>query len=463
MRNRIFLNQNIARSEEGFAIPIAIGMGLVMILIATTAVVRSSNDRIASINKKSSAQSLVAAETGVSQVQDFLNRNRAAARVPACIATVSPYGTCTDASSDASWKNPSAITNLCSTYSLTNDANLVDDNNWKNVVTGDDSKGQFRIVSYDTSGVLTVEGRVNGGDSGEALSKLEAKLPVSDAGQELIASLWVTGTISGSPQISSDAVGSCASSNTVSFPSGTNYKSIKTSQAMPAAKTKPTGTAVCTSSPSNCYYTLASISGIPGTPPTLPRTTAAGYATNDVPDSDGVYKYIVTGTAANPFDGALNITSGAKVWLWVKGDIDLSDKVILNPCGNNTACGPFDVRIYPETPSTTQTLTLNKGTAVCDIFFHLPDYNVTYNNTGTVSTQDCGVLATTKDPTVAGVPENTGIYWVKSWNGGISGKTLIDAPRAYWSQSLGSTVTGLTVPALTPQIGPPSQWKTLSN
>jgi hypothetical protein len=37
-------------NEGGFAIPIAIRMGLILIVMATTAIVRSQGDRVASIN-----------------------------------------------------------------------------------------------------------------------------------------------------------------------------------------------------------------------------------------------------------------------------------------------------------------------------------------------------------------------------------------------------------------------------
>ena len=186
---------------------------------------------------------------------------------------------------------------------------------------------------------------------------------------------------------------------------------------MPAVKPKPT---------SGTYYTLSNISSIPGNE--LPRTTGTGgtgYTSNDSADTDGVYKYIVTSTTvANPFDGSFKVTPGKKVWLWVKGNIDLSGKTIVNQCMSTAGCCPFDMRIYPETSGITSpvpTLTLDNGTAVCDVFFHLPDYAVTYNNSGTVTTQNCG-----------GSTKNTGVYWVKSWSGAVASTTVIDPPRATW-------------------------------
>lgn len=453
MRTRKPLNAKLASSKDGFAIPIALGFGMIFLLLATTAVLKAQNDGVTAVNKKMSAQSLVAAETGVARIQDFLNRNRAAASAVACAAPASPFGSCPDTGTTVSWKVPVNITNLCTSSGSSTvtsaDTSLVGTNNWQNAVTGDDSKGKFRIVSY-TGGVLTVEGILNQNEPGEARSRLQATIPVSDPTQEQVSSLWVTGSISGSPQIDSDVVGSCTSTHSVTFPSGTQHSSIKTSQSMPAVKPKPT---------SGTFYSLSKISTIPGN--TLPRTTSAGHTSNDVADSDGIYKYIVTdASVANPFDGEFRVTPGAKVWLWVKGNIDLSNRKIVNQCGSTASCGPLDVRIYPEGTGT-GTLTLNKGTAVCDVFFHLPNHSVTYNDAGTVSTQDCGLP--TKDPATAGVPENTGVYWVASWTSpaSLAGKTLIDAPRAYWSTAIAGT--GMTKPALSPQIGPVNAWQTQSN
>jgi hypothetical protein len=178
-----------------------------------------------------------------------------------------------------------------------------------------------------------------------------------------------------------------------------------------------------------------------------------------LPDTDGVYKYIVTSTAANPFDGSFKVTPGKKVWLWVKGNIDLSSRTIVNQCGSTgstSTCGPFDVRVYPETSGITSpipTLTLDKGTAVCDVFFHLPDYAVTFvSTTGTTSTQDCG-----------GSTKNTGVYWVKSWSGTNGSTNVIDAPRATWGTAVTAVGGTFSTPPLTPQIGPVSQWDTQSN
>ncbi len=441
----------LANPEDGFVIPIALGFGLIMLLLATASVLRSQNDNISAINKRSTARSLVAAETGVARVQDFLNRNREAATVQACLTPPSTLGACLDTTTTApsgSWDFPGNIPN-CPTAFTSADTTLTDDNDWQAVDSGDTSKGDFRIVSY-SGGVLNIEGRTNVGTNGEAKSKIVATLPVTYPTDGWVAALWANETITDTPTVNSNAVINYTSSScTTAAPSVTlpvtGTKLFKTTYPMPAAQTKPTTALGTTTTPATntiSYYALTNISTLPGKE--LPRltTNTAPYTSNDQPGSDGVYRYIVT-----TFDDSLKVTPGKKVWIWVTGNINLSDKVIANQCsatGSTTGCGPFDVRIYPQATGGTPTLTLNKGTAVCDVFFHLPDYAITFNNTGTVSTQDCG--SSTK---------NTGVYWVKSWAGA---GTVIDPPRATWATALAATGLVNSASPLRPVIGAVSTW-----
>jgi hypothetical protein len=455
MRTRKPFAAKLANPEDGFVIPIALGFGLIMLLLATASVLRSQNDNVSAINKRSTARSLAAAETGVGRVQDFLNRNREAATAQFCAAAPTTYGACSDSGSTVSWDVRTNIPNCAAAFSsatATNDVGLVSGNDWQDVSTSDASRGKFRIVSYDPStGKLVVEGRANIDTNGEAKSKVEATLPVTYPTDGWVAALWANGTIADNPTVKSNAVinYTLSSCDTTTAPSVTlpvtGTKLFKTTYPMPVPQTKPTtplGTITAPATNTSSYYALTNISSLPGKE--LPRltTNTTPFTSNDQPGSDGVYRYVVP-----TIDSSFKVTPGKKVWIWVTGNIDLSDDIIANQCsaaGSTTGCGPFDVRIYPQTTGGTPTLTLNKGTAVCDVFFHLPDYAVTFNNTGTVSTQDCG--SSTK---------NTGVYWVKSWAGA---GTVIDPPRATWATAL--SATGLTNSAspLRPVIGPVSTW-----
>jgi Tfp pilus assembly protein PilX len=449
MRNQVPKTFKGQQSEEGFVIPIVIGMGLIMILLATTAILRSQDDRVAAVNKKATAQSLVAAESGVAQIQDFLNIYRGAAGYQACQTWANDTnGTCSDttATATASWKVstglPTTLNASCNaeTNLATAQATVASwakggsgdtTGGWRDVDSTDTSKGKFRIVDYDGAGSLTVQGRVNQGQTGEATSELQVRLPIVDTRQEQVASLWAKTSVSGNPQISSDVMGPCTGTMAAAFPSGSDRAILRTQMEMPVVPPQPTATTATT------FYSLTNVSSIPGKE--LPRTTANGAAANDLPDTNGAYKYIISS-----FDDSLKITPGKSVRIWVTGNINIENKVVVNQCSATGAipdCGPFDLRIYGASTNSTPTFTMNRGTSVCDAFFLAPTYAVTFNDTissPAPAVQDCG-----------GSTKNTGVYWVKTWSGSSSTGVTLDPPRATWSEAI------VQVP---PRIGPVQKW-----
>jgi hypothetical protein len=446
MKNRAPLFTKIASNEEGFAIPIAIGMGLIMILLATTAIVRSQDDRTTAINKKATGQSLVAAESGIVQIQNFLNRYRPAAGYKACLAW-NADGTCGDVTitTEASWKLASDLpTTLNATCGAESDMAAARatvqswaTQSWRQVDPADASKGEFKLLDYDGTGSLTIQGRAYGGQANEAISEVQVRVPLVDTRQEQVSSLWVKTSVSGSPQITSDVIGPCTGTMAASFPSGSDRAVLRTQMDMPAVPAQPS------SANATNFYTLSNVSTIPGTVKTLPRTIANGASADDLPDANRAYKYII-----NSFDDSITITPGKSVWIWVTGNINIQNKFIMNQCsatGSFVGCGPFDLRIYGTgtlVPSgTTPTLTMNKGTYVCDTFFLLPTYSVIFNDTiasPAPLAQDCGNST-----------KNTGVYWVNTWSGGSSAGATLDAPRATWASAI------VQIP---PRIGPVQKW-----
>jgi len=62
-------------SEKGFALPVVIGMGLIMTLIGMTMIMRSQGDQVTAISQKETAQSLAIAEGGVTRTLSKLNKS----------------------------------------------------------------------------------------------------------------------------------------------------------------------------------------------------------------------------------------------------------------------------------------------------------------------------------------------------------------------------------------------------
>jgi hypothetical protein len=432
-------------NEDGFAIPIAIGLGLITILLATTAVIKAQNDKISAVSKKDANASLYAAENGISRIQAFLNQYRSAANAPACLSWSGVN--CNDTTTDVSWavpaELPSTLNAECSaTETLANAQTAVSNaasREWVAVDTADTTKGEYRLVEYtaptSSLGVLIVEGRATT-TSDTSVARLKVDIPIFPSTDDQTPAIWAKTSVEGNPQVNGYVMGPCTGTVSASFPSGTNYDVLRNRLDMPAIPPQPT---TITTPPT--FYTLNKISDLTS-PRQLPRAadTVAGTPA-DTPDTDGVYKYVVT-----TLDESFAIDPSKSVQIWVAGNIDLSGKVIVNACGSSLDCGPFDARIY-GTGSTGSTLTLDANTRICDVFFQMPTYNVTFNSSGsgTAPTQECG--------TPGSGTKNTGIYWVNKWIGSGSG-TIVDSPRAKWSSA------PIKPP---PRIGPVKNWEPQSS
>jgi type II secretory pathway pseudopilin PulG len=168
--------------EAGFALPIAVGVGIVMILIATTMVIRSNQSQVASISQRSNHKSLAAAETGVAQYMALFNEYRG--------FLTSNLEDWDDKRSELQFRQ----VNSCSSGGATPDPNYSNgdvtkffdpapdvDNRWTLVDSSTPEKGRFRIINYEvnptlTLGTMTLEGSDR--DSTSARTRLEVSFPI---------------------------------------------------------------------------------------------------------------------------------------------------------------------------------------------------------------------------------------------------------------------------------------------
>lgn len=145
-------------SNQGFALPIAMGMGLIMLLIAATLMMRSQGDQTTALAQKSTAQSLGITETGITRVQSFLSKN------PGFLTQSYPWTT--------------YLTNLrtsCTSGTLYTQAQQFND--WITVGNGND---RFKVISYTpsaTEGVLLVEGQTRQGSNVKSTARIQVKIP----------------------------------------------------------------------------------------------------------------------------------------------------------------------------------------------------------------------------------------------------------------------------------------------
>lgn len=136
MSKKLKLALRNCSTEHGFAIPIAVGMGLVMILIGATMIVRSQGNEVTASAQKATAGSLGIAETGTTRVQSLLNRYRTLANITLTnIATTPP---------SSSWKQAYDTSPVCGAGGGTTEVSGYRLNEWIGLTSG----GQFRVTNY---------------------------------------------------------------------------------------------------------------------------------------------------------------------------------------------------------------------------------------------------------------------------------------------------------------------------
>lgn len=441
MKQWIEYSLRCRKGQAGFALPVAIGMGLIILLVGLTMLLRSQDSQVSAIAQKDTAKSLNAAETGVNEIRALINQHRAIAVYPACENRDSS-GTCLDSNPTPSWRLPDNITSLdtnlalsCNNYTDAQknaakaEISDVSQRNWQPVDPNDPSQGEYRLLDYLYSGTpgsptdgeigtLSVQGRVNSGQPSESISQLEVEIPLEDplpgnvnpprdsSGTYRIAGMWVQTEVNTS-QVKADILGDCNSS--IAAEPAEHIKKLK-DLSMPSPPEAPTSDFIQLDEES--------------LPSSLPL--------NPYDENATVHRYkIDTLTSGFTVDNS-DLTKPIKnIEIWVKGEINLEGKVIRHSCGNRPIedCGPFQVRIYGEEDSAL--ITLNQATTICNAFIHAPDYDVTYNSTGGSPSNWCFEHPT--DPTQN--TNNTGVFWINSWNGGNnSSDPVLDLSRGFWSQ-----------------------------
>ena len=113
-------------SEQGFAVPIALMLGLIMILLGTINIFKSQEENIIAITQRQTNKALSAAEAGVNQYQQLIDKNK--------FLAINSHG---------KW---SSTSNICDTKNTINKA--VNGLDWQDVDSADASLGQYKLVSY---------------------------------------------------------------------------------------------------------------------------------------------------------------------------------------------------------------------------------------------------------------------------------------------------------------------------
>ena len=209
-----YLNQRRISRDSGFALPIAVMVGLCIVVVGMAVVIQAQGNKSKVSAQVTTNQAMAIAEAGATQYVNFLNNNRGLIPYPACAndptsntcstkswttatnipnivaspstSTVSPSPStsCSSSGSNATLPPNYQSTTSSNISSWANTASSGNNSGWKDLPNG---TGQYRLIGYRTykdvsassqmnpdtdapttvaSGKLIVEGRVNQNGTG---------------------------------------------------------------------------------------------------------------------------------------------------------------------------------------------------------------------------------------------------------------------------------------------------------
>jgi Tfp pilus assembly protein PilX len=446
------------KTDSGFILPVAIGVGLVMILLGIIIINRSMQNRFTAIAQKQTSQSQAAAEAGIAQLQSLFTNYR---RLATYCSSTSAYSTCNGAITWQTLTSADLKNNSCSVVSsetmnlIQAHANTSAGNNWQNIGPNPED-GQFRLISYaykpdntasippqePGTGELIVEGRVNGSDlSRTSTSRLSIQFKYTRRPGLAGPGLWIQ-----------------SSSDTDASNSGVLKTNVRDSTC-PAninnqLKSRQQSSYIYKSLPGEPFPSLLPEANIPPPGNSYALNQIQQLIENEETSNNGILAYRVQSIYLNDgstmtigsgsetiilyLDGGIDIrnhskiklASGSKLIIYAHGPIlfsgDSTDKFIEQESSTPT---PENVQIYVVPGDTPPTVNINGG---ADLMFFL------FAQESHVS---LGSGATVK-----------GNIWAKSWTG--SGSSIVEEGRT------NMTELKLIFP---PRISPITSWERVSN
>ncbi|PSO54309.1 MAG: hypothetical protein BRC35_14360 [Cyanobacteria bacterium QH_10_48_56] len=406
-------------SEKGFALPVVIGMGLIMTLIGMTMIMRSQGDQVTAVAQKGTAQSVATAEAGIAQVLSFINSVRIVADKDL-----------------KNWQNAydKSYVDDCSDVPDAK-AKKYAKKDWIKINGKKDNNGKkdrFKIEGYDYSsgeGTLKVKAESNFKKT-PSITVLEVTIPVKNQSSSVPGLFVKQADLSNNEIDGNVLISGCDLSGSNIDNSNVNGQVTHSPFAdFPALPEPPGGV-----TPEDLGDITNDL--------TLPDTNDTAAK-----DSDGRYHYIVDSINMNGGDKTVTITAGEKVTLYLKGDIDLKGNAKIE-------------HEYPANPTNFQIFGSDGDSGVGD------DNNDTYG-TGTTeviclsgkSTIDAFILAPKAKVAVNGGGNGNGItgtVWSDRWNKGTPNSCGSNAGKVLVTQS--ASWAGLPVQA-PKKIAPVQSWQ----
>jgi hypothetical protein len=397
--------------QSGFAMPLALGMGLTMTIVAASMIGRSQSDRLTTNSQRETNRALSVSEAGIIRIQSFLDGHKILA-----------------AKDLNKWS--STLNNLSLSQSNCRSINLVNTkqqiglfkaNTWINLDNSDRNKGRYRIVDYKYQngiGKLTVAGEIDTYNTNQNSSKnaLTVEIPI---GHELAKiappALWAnTFNLSATQKITGQIRGvNCPQLPTVDPDGISGVDLINISQISGV----PTGQIIA-----DPFTQVPALKAAPNTATSISAITSSiqfpRLKSIDAPDLKGEYHYLVEiddnssrhSIKLKDLDRIkLDITANQKVNLYLKGNIDFGGSQTINV----NSLHP-NLRIYGS--SETVKLKID-DTASITAFIHAPFADAK------------SIKSSIVNPT----KNITGALWVKSWDSASSPNDIPIIQAGNWS------------------------------
>lgn len=398
MNNRLYLHL-MANKEKGFALPLAVLIGLILMVTGITMIMRAQGDQSKVIAQKVRADALRSSEVGVARVQDLLNSVRVMAR----------FNSDSNCDTHGCWKNAEVVTDPSNDLQkhlkkLVDAAPSCSNPNDAATLTAkiDELRGlsadrwvdlgnnrYYRVVGYDYNpvsrqGVLTLEGRSrkspeedltniainrDSDDNAASRNRVVVTIPILDApplafNRTTVPALWISeGTADDGAKFEGDVV------EVVAWPE-CDIKQDK-------IPTPSTGTP-----PYKAQVVGVFFPNLPETPTGIPSlgdlTSSETFPrTGDTASPSGVYEYIVNNINLDEEDDEkITITAGYRVFFYVQGNIN---GAIGHNCGAKPDCKPGNLQIYAYSESDSAQICL-RGDQTLQAFIFAPHYSL--GNTG---------------------------------------------------------------------------------
>ncbi|MEG3437958.1 hypothetical protein V0288_12590 [Pannus brasiliensis CCIBt3594] len=448
----------VSRSNrKGFALPLTLIIGLVMLTLGTVMIARGRDENVRARTTQNTTLGRGITEAGIAQYQRFFQDNRNYAYYPS-----SRWG---DVSTTLSQLQTCGTTN-------TNNATAKRSTNWQALDPNDPKKGQYRLVRYDYAytgtetgvtegkapgvGTLVIEGRgaanldpsSSANASSVSTSRIEVTIPVEPRTlTNNIPGVWLTqGDLGGNAAAADVLVNDCNAVSTVNI-TGTDpttneaYKVAFTTMQFPALPTVPNlaGTGRSTQilgTLTGQNYTFPRTGGTtPDIPVNITRTVNGQTVT-----LSNVYEYIVDDVSLQSGNNTITITPGAKVIFYLRGSIRKGSE-LLHDCTGSSTCKATDFQIYGygNLPGNSSYEICLTGNDKIEAFILAPNYDVGVAGSG------------------GGAGGVKGSIWAKDWsnNAGCGSNTsnTVVTQTGRWED------LGLQPENLPPQVLQATDWK----